>query len=159
MNDALVEIANDTTLSVEEREQKTKEVIEFYDGYPATVNDAEWAAYENKTEGVRKAYGAYLIGEVNNMCDAADALTGADLLAAYNRLNAYYRSHDFYVDQSYFDFLDRLQTLSERAAEALVEVKAKLEAEVPLAEYADTSKLELQRIVREGLNRLYAEMC
>ena len=28
-----------------------------------------------------------------------------------------------------------------------------------LAEYADTSKLELQRIVREGLNRLYAEMC
>ena len=104
------------------------------------VNDAEWAAYENKTEGVRKAYGAYLIGEVNNMCDAADALTGADLLAAYNRLNAYYRSHDFYEDQSYFDFLDRLQTLSERAAEALVEVKAKLEAEVPLAEYADTSE-------------------
>ncbi len=28
-----------------------------------------------------------------------------------------------------------------------------------LAEYADTSKLELQRIVRNGLNRLYAEMC
>ena len=28
-----------------------------------------------------------------------------------------------------------------------------------LAEYADTSTLELQRIVREGLNRLYAEMC
>lgn len=27
-----------------------------------------------------------------------------------------------------------------------------------LAEYADTSKLELQRIVREGLNKLYAEM-
>ena len=28
-----------------------------------------------------------------------------------------------------------------------------------LAEYADTSKLELQRIVRDGLNRLHAEMC
>ena len=28
-----------------------------------------------------------------------------------------------------------------------------------LAGYADTSKLERQRIVREGLNRLYAEMC
>ncbi len=28
-----------------------------------------------------------------------------------------------------------------------------------LAEYADTSKIELQRIVREGLNRLRAEMC
>ena len=28
-----------------------------------------------------------------------------------------------------------------------------------LAEYADTSKLELQRIVRDGLNRLRAEMC
>lgn len=28
-----------------------------------------------------------------------------------------------------------------------------------LAEYADTSKLELQRIVRDGLNRMRAEMC
>lgn len=28
-----------------------------------------------------------------------------------------------------------------------------------LAEYADTSKLELQRIVRDGLNRMHAEMC
>lgn len=103
------------------------------------VND-EWKAYEKKTEDVRKAYGAYLIGEVNDMCDAADALTGADFLAAYNRLNAYYRSHDFYEDQSYFDFLDRLQALSEKAAAALIEVKAKLEAEVPLSEYADTSE-------------------
>lgn len=104
------------------------------------VNDDEWDAYEKKTADVRKAYGAYLIGVVNDMCDAADALTGADLLAAYNRLNAYYRSHDFYEDQSYFDFLDRLQALSEKAAAALIEVKAKLEAEVPLAEYADTTE-------------------
>ena len=28
-----------------------------------------------------------------------------------------------------------------------------------LAEYADTSKLELQRIVREGLDKMRAEMC
>ncbi len=28
-----------------------------------------------------------------------------------------------------------------------------------LAEYADTSKIELQRIVREGLDRMRAEMC
>ena len=99
-----------------------------------------WMAYETKTLDVRKHYGAYLIGEANRMCDEAEQSEGAAVLAGYNKLSAFYRSHDFYEDQSYFDFLDRLQALSERAAVVLEEVKAKLEAEVPLSEYADTSE-------------------
>ncbi len=142
---ATLDVLADTAIAahkdgVEDLGEYFTAIREHLASYPYDRKSDEWKEYEKKTLETRKAYGAYLIGVVNNMCDAADALTGTDLIAAYNRLNAYYRFHDFYEDQSYFDFLDRLQALSERAVKTLAEVRAKLEAEVPLSEYADTSE-------------------
>ena len=103
--------------------------------YDKTSDD--FAAYQAKILPTRKAYGKYVLDIALGMCEAAEALTGGELLSAFNRLNAYYRAHEFYEDQNYFDFLDRLQALSEKAADVLLEIKAKLENEVPLSEYGE----------------------
>ncbi|HBJ18459.1 MAG TPA: hypothetical protein DDY70_01760 [Clostridiales bacterium] len=132
--------------------------------YSYDKESEDFLAYQAKTLEVRKTYGKYVLDIALGMCDDADELTGADILAAYNRLNAYYRSHDFFEDQAYFDFLDRMQALSERANAALDEVKAKLEADVPLTEYGDTVEnvitFETGKVTGVGMsnkNRLFID--
>lgn len=107
--------------------------------YSYDSESEDFAAYTAKVAPVKKAYGKKNLDEANALCAAAEEKTGSDLLSAFQRVDKFHRTHEFYEDEEYLAFLTRLAALSERADAVLAELKAKLDENVPLSEYNDTS--------------------
>lgn len=107
--------------------------------YSYDSESEDFAAYTAKVAPVKKAYGKKNLDEANALCAAAEEKTGADLLAAFRRVDKFHRTHEFYEDEDYLAFLTRLAALSERADAALAQLKAKLDEDVPLSEYNDST--------------------
>ena len=113
-----------------------------------------WASLNPKKYSIYRDFTTWLIGGRHKEVDLDAKLNGGEraivLCGEYDRMLPMDIYAEFLIKAIISFDIDKMEQLG------IYEVAPE---DFALAEFADTSKLELQRIVREGLDKMRAEMC
>lgn len=113
-----------------------------------------WASLNPNRYSIYRMFTTWLAGKRNKECSMDARLKGGEraivCLDEYDRMLPMDIYAEFLVKAIIAFDIDKMEQLG------IYEVAPE---DFALAEYADTSKIELQRIVRQGLDRMRAEMC
>lgn len=107
--------------------------------YSYDRTSAEWKAYSQKIKKANDSYQSQLLARADELCTAAEGKSGREQLTAFNLLKAFYNANDFEKSEAYYKFLERYEKISVAASATLAEIKAALEAQVPLSDYGRDS--------------------
>lgn len=113
-----------------------------------------WASLNPNRYSIYRLFTTWLAGKRSKECSMDARLKGGEraivCLDEYDRMLPMDIYAEFLIKAIIAHDIDKMEQLG------IYEVAPE---DFALAEYADTSKIELQRIVREGLDNLRAEMC
>lgn len=113
-----------------------------------------WASLNPKKYSIYRDFTTWIFGGRHKEVDLDAKLNGGEraivLTGEYDRMLPMDIYSEFLIKAIIAFDIDKMEQLG------IYEIAPE---DFALAEYADTSKLELQRIVREGLDRMRAEMC
>ena len=113
-----------------------------------------WASISPKKYSIYRSFTNWLIGGRHKEVDLDSKLNGGEraivLSGEYDKMLPMDIYAEFLIKAIISFDIDKMEQLG------IYEVAPE---DFALAEFADTSKLELQRIVREGLDKMRAEMC